>query len=231
MSLFRISRELQLGVGHQGEPTLQVPAEQGQERKRTALWRGQGSWGDTVHRVWAFSLAESLSGRKRSLSFSCRALLSSESMRAPPSGLPTGLFEVPVLIFFLIYLFQLEANYFTVLWWFCHTLTWISHGYTFLTQVCAQRFLGHKSDWQEGEADNGVACCPGNKAWDNMWPMKSTGSGLQQIPSSTICHQWHKPRVPSLSGRWWCPPHGDAGRTGGWISLGLSHGFYNASQF
>ena len=24
----------------------------------------------------------------------------------------------------------MEANYFTILWWFCHTLTWISHGYT-----------------------------------------------------------------------------------------------------
>ena len=50
MSLFRISRDLQLGVGHQGEPNLQVPTQQGQERKRTALWRGQGSWDDTVHK-------------------------------------------------------------------------------------------------------------------------------------------------------------------------------------
>ena len=24
----------------------------------------------------------------------------------------------------------MEANYFTVLYWFCHTLTWIGHGYT-----------------------------------------------------------------------------------------------------
>jgi len=24
----------------------------------------------------------------------------------------------------------LETNYFTILYWFCHTLTWISHGYT-----------------------------------------------------------------------------------------------------
>ena len=26
-----------------------------------------------------------------------------------------------------IYLFRLEANYFTILLWFCHTLTWICH--------------------------------------------------------------------------------------------------------
>ena len=33
-------------------------------------------------------------------------------------------------VFFLfIYLF-LEANYFTILYWFCHTLTWIHHGCT-----------------------------------------------------------------------------------------------------
>ena len=24
----------------------------------------------------------------------------------------------------------MEANHFTILWWFCHTLTWISHGCT-----------------------------------------------------------------------------------------------------
>ena len=34
------------------------------------------------------------------------------------------------LFFFLINLFDLEANYSTILWWFCHTLTWISHGCT-----------------------------------------------------------------------------------------------------
>ena len=32
--------------------------------------------------------------------------------------------------FLFIDLFKLEANYFTILWWFCHTLTWISHGCT-----------------------------------------------------------------------------------------------------
>ena len=32
--------------------------------------------------------------------------------------------------FFLISLLDLEANYSTILSWFCHTLTWISHGYT-----------------------------------------------------------------------------------------------------
>ena len=29
-----------------------------------------------------------------------------------------------------MYLFQLEANYFTILYWFCHTSTWIHHGCT-----------------------------------------------------------------------------------------------------
>ena len=34
------------------------------------------------------------------------------------------------LNFLLINLFELEANYFTILWWFCHTLTWISHDFS-----------------------------------------------------------------------------------------------------
>ena len=35
-------------------------------------------------------------------------------------------------LFFLIqiYLFLLEVNYFTILYWFCHTSTWIHHGCT-----------------------------------------------------------------------------------------------------
>ena len=32
-----------------------------------------------------------------------------------------------------IYLFWLEANYFTILYWFCHTLTWIRHGCTWVS--------------------------------------------------------------------------------------------------
>ena len=30
--------------------------------------------------------------------------------------------------FFKLFIYFLEANYFTILYWFCHTLTWISHG-------------------------------------------------------------------------------------------------------
>ena len=34
-----------------------------------------------------------------------------------------------VVVLFLKYKFiYLEANYFTILYWFCHTLTWICHG-------------------------------------------------------------------------------------------------------
>ena len=32
--------------------------------------------------------------------------------------------------FFFSFFYWLEANYFTTLQWFCHTLTWISHGFT-----------------------------------------------------------------------------------------------------
>ena len=35
-----------------------------------------------------------------------------------------------ILFFFLIYLFYLVDNYFTILYWVCHTPTWISHGCT-----------------------------------------------------------------------------------------------------
>ena len=31
---------------------------------------------------------------------------------------------------FYIFMYLLEANYFTILYWFCHTLTWIHHRYT-----------------------------------------------------------------------------------------------------
>ena len=30
-------------------------------------------------------------------------------------------------VFKIFFLFYLEANYFTILYWFCHTLTWIRH--------------------------------------------------------------------------------------------------------
>ena len=35
--------------------------------------------------------------------------------------------------FFLVFLFiYLETNYFTIFYWFCHTLTWICHGCTYV---------------------------------------------------------------------------------------------------
>ena len=37
-----------------------------------------------------------------------------------------------IIFYFLIqiYLFYLEVNYFTILYWFCYTSTWIHHRYT-----------------------------------------------------------------------------------------------------
>ena len=34
------------------------------------------------------------------------------------------------VFFNIFFLFQLEVNYFTILYWFCHTSTWIHHRYT-----------------------------------------------------------------------------------------------------
>ena len=45
----------------------------------------------------------------------------------PPDG---GAIIIPILKNLFIFKFYLEANYFIILWWFCHTLTWISHGCT-----------------------------------------------------------------------------------------------------
>lgn len=57
--------------------------------RRTLLQRGKGSWkGYSKERVQGFSLAESLQRKKSRLS-SCWALLTSQGMRAPPSGLLT----------------------------------------------------------------------------------------------------------------------------------------------
>ena len=57
---------------------------------------------------------------------------------APPGNLPTPrantilnsntLFSVACFYFFLIFIFTLLC--FTILYWFCHTLTWIHHGCT-----------------------------------------------------------------------------------------------------
>ena len=35
-----------------------------------------------------------------------------------------------IFLIYFIYLFSLEANYFTILYWFCHMLTWTCHGCT-----------------------------------------------------------------------------------------------------
>ena len=42
------------------------------------------------------------------------------------------LYDFIYIISFLIwiYLFSLEVNYFTILYWFCHTSTWVHHRYT-----------------------------------------------------------------------------------------------------
>ena len=39
-------------------------------------------------------------------------------------------FIAETFIFFNMNLFKLEVNYFTILYWFCHTSTWIRHRYT-----------------------------------------------------------------------------------------------------
>ena len=39
------------------------------------------------------------------------------------------------LIFKIFYLFQLEENYFTILWCFYHTSVWIGHRYTFVPPI------------------------------------------------------------------------------------------------
>ena len=64
---------------------MQIPSQQGKENP---FIDRKGSWeGYSKQRVHGFSLAESLSGKKRSLSSSCWALLSSQSMGAPLPGL------------------------------------------------------------------------------------------------------------------------------------------------
>ena len=66
---------------------VKVPKQQGKE---DAFIEGKRKLGGlSKQRVPGFSLAESLPGKKRRLSFSCWALLSSQGMRAPLSSLPT----------------------------------------------------------------------------------------------------------------------------------------------
>ena len=39
-------------------------------------------------------------------------------------------FTWPILFFFNLFFFNFTLFYFTILYWFCHTSTWIRHGYT-----------------------------------------------------------------------------------------------------
>ena len=65
---------------------MPVPTQEGKEPANTEK---KEAGRVVVNPVHGFSLAESLSGNKRSFSSSCWALLWSKGMRAPPSGLPT----------------------------------------------------------------------------------------------------------------------------------------------
>ena len=98
MNLPCISTELQLWVCNHGEPSaVRVPTWQEKENTFTEGKRkltGQ-------QRVHGSSLAESLPGMKRSLSSSCWALLWSQGVRTPSSGLST-IFEVSVHWFFIV---------------------------------------------------------------------------------------------------------------------------------
>lgn len=84
MGLFKISRELQFEVCNYGKPhasprTVREECFHGEEKEFEEGYSKQ-----TAH---GLSLAESCPGRKRLLSSSCGALLSSQGVRAPPSGL------------------------------------------------------------------------------------------------------------------------------------------------
>ena len=83
MDLFKVSRELQFEVCNHCEPHKSSCT-----RKGKHFYRGERkSRGYSQKRVCGFSLAESLPGKKRSASSSCWALIWSQVMRVPPSGL------------------------------------------------------------------------------------------------------------------------------------------------
>ena len=64
------------------------------QNREDPFMSGKGSGeGYSKQRALGFSLAESLPGKKRSLSSSCWALLWSQSIRVPPSGFLTVLIE------------------------------------------------------------------------------------------------------------------------------------------
>ena len=47
-------------------------------------------------------------------------MASLNSYKTPPEG---GAIIIPTFKNLFIFKFYLEANYFTILWWFCHTFT------------------------------------------------------------------------------------------------------------
>ena len=69
-----------LGVCNHGNLSASSPHGKG---KITLFYRGKGSKRTIVNLVLGFSLTESLSGKKRSLSSSCSALLFSKDLRVP----------------------------------------------------------------------------------------------------------------------------------------------------
>ena len=91
IGLFKISRELQFRVCNHGKPhTNSYMAREGGH-----FYGGKGSWeGYSKQRVNDFLLAESLPGKKRSVSSSCWTRLSSQVMRAPILVSQLYLFEV-----------------------------------------------------------------------------------------------------------------------------------------
>lgn len=84
MGLLGISRELQFRVCKRGKTQAKYPQGKG---KSMFLYRGKRGWeGYSKHRIHGCSLTELLPGKKSS---SSRALLSSQGVGAPSSGLLT----------------------------------------------------------------------------------------------------------------------------------------------
>ena len=109
--------------------------------RRMLIKRGREFAGATVNRVLGLSLAESLPGKKSSLSSSCWVLLLSQGMRAPPSGLLTlfnwgfclsHFYKANIFLPFLMYAFLISLSKFDL---GC-VLSMNSSSFTWLLKQC-----------------------------------------------------------------------------------------------
>ena len=105
-----------------------------------------------------------------------------------------------LIIDFLKELFSLEAYHFTILWWFCHTSTWIRHGCTYVPPCWTPSHLPpHPIPLGCPRAlALGALLHTSNLRWPSILHMVTYTFQCYSLKSSHSCLLAHSPEVCSL---------------------------------